>query len=56
MRVLGISSVTNMAAGILDTPIDHEEVLAVGEAVKETFRKLVDAVIDTMPEEENLKI
>ncbi|NLE20062.1 MAG: purine-nucleoside phosphorylase [Clostridiales bacterium] len=50
MRVLGISSVTNMAAGVLDTPINHEEVLAVGEAVREPFRKLVDAVIDTMPE------
>ncbi len=56
MRVLGISSVTNMAAGILDSPIDHEEVLAAGEAVKGTFRKLMDAVIDTMPEEESLKI
>src|SRR5690606_31833242 len=28
MRVLGISSVTNMAAGVLDAPINHEEVLA----------------------------
>lgn len=50
MRVLGISSVTNMAAGVLDAPINHEEVLAVGEAVREPFRKLVDAVIDTMPD------
>ncbi len=56
MRVLGISSVTNMAAGVLDAPINHEEVLAVGEAVKVPFRKLVDAVIDTMPEEESLEI
>ncbi len=52
MRVLGISSITNMAAGVLDQPINHEEVLAVGEAVKEPFRQLVDAVIDRLPEEE----
>ncbi len=56
MRVLGISSVTNMAAGILDTPINHEEVLAAGEAVKGTFKKLMDAVIDTLPEGEGLSI
>jgi purine-nucleoside phosphorylase len=50
MRVLGISSVTNMAAGVLDEPINHEEVLAVGEKVREPFRKLVTAIIDTMPD------
>jgi purine-nucleoside phosphorylase len=47
---LGISSVTNMAAGVLDEPINHEEVLAVGEKVREPFRKLVTAIIDTMPD------
>lgn len=50
MRVLGISSVTNMAAGVLDKPINHEEVLQVGESLKVPFRKLVNAVIDTLPE------
>lgn len=49
MKVLGISSVTNMAAGVLDTPIHHEEVLAAGAAVRESFKKLVTAVIETMP-------
>ena len=49
MKVLGISSVTNMAAGVLDSPINHEEVLAAGAAVRESFKKLVTAVIDTMP-------
>lgn len=49
MRVLGISSVTNMAAGVLDQPINHEEVLAVGESIKAPFRKLVSAIIDKMP-------
>ena len=32
IRVLGISCVTNMAAGILDQPLDHAEVLETGEA------------------------
>ncbi len=50
MRVLGISSVTNMAAGVLKQPINHEEVLAVGESIKAPFRKLVTAIIDQMPE------
>ena len=49
MRVLGISSVTNMAAGVLDSPINHEEVLAAGAMVRESFKQLVTAVIDTMP-------
>lgn len=56
MRVLGISSVTNMAAGVLDTPISHEEVLAVGEAVKEPFRKLVSSVIGGLPQAEIVRM
>ncbi len=52
MRVLGISTGTNMAAGVLDQPINHEEVLAAGELVKEPFRRLVNAIIDRLPEEE----
>lgn len=45
MRVLGISCVTNMAAGILDKPLDHGEVLATGERVKDNFIALVRAVL-----------
>ena len=56
MRVLGISTITNMAAGVLDQPINHEEVLASGEAVKEPFRNLVDAVIDRLPPEEGMEL
>lgn len=56
MRVLGISSVTNMAAGVLDTPINHEEVLAVGEKVREPFRKLVTAIIGAMPDADNAEM
>lgn len=49
MKVLGISSVTNMAAGVLDTPIDHESVVAIGESIKGKFSQLVTAIIAAMP-------
>ncbi|MHB8486225.1 MAG: purine-nucleoside phosphorylase [Candidatus Acidiferrales bacterium] len=45
MRVLGISCVTNMAAGILDKPLDHQEVLATGERVKDNFIALLRAIL-----------
>ena len=45
IRVLGISCVTNMAAGILDQPIDHAEVMETGERVKSQFGALLHAVI-----------
>jgi len=50
MRVLGISTVTNMAAGVLDKQIHHEEVLAAGEAIRESFCKLVTQIIGKLPE------
>ena len=56
MRVLGISSVTNMAAGVLDTPINHEEVLAIGKSVKEPFSKLINAIINNLSETGMLEI
>ncbi len=48
IRVLGISCVTNMAAGILDQPITTEEVLETGERVKSDFVALLRAVIPRM--------
>ncbi len=45
MRVLGISCITNMAAGVLDRPIDHAEVIETGERVRETFAELLRRVI-----------
>lgn len=45
IEVLGISCVTNMAAGILDQPLNHEEVLATGARVKDQFIALLRAVI-----------
>jgi purine-nucleoside phosphorylase len=45
MSVLGISCVTNMAAGILPQKINHEEVLETGRNVRETLVRLLRAVL-----------
>ena len=45
VKVLAISCVTNMAAGILDQPITHDEVLETGERVKGDFLALLQAVL-----------
>jgi purine-nucleoside phosphorylase len=45
IRVLGISCVTNAAAGILDQPLDHKEVLETAERVKGQFITLLKIVI-----------
>ena len=48
MRVLGISCVTNAAAGILDQPLNHNEVLETAKRVKEQFIGLLRAIIPRM--------
>ena len=45
MKVLGISCVTNMAAGILPQKLTHAEVIETGERVKDTLAALLRAVI-----------
>ena len=50
MRVLGISCVTNAAAGILDQPLNHLEVLETAERVKGQFISLLKAVIARIAE------
>ena len=50
IRVLGISCVTNAAAGILDQPLDHKEVLETAERVKEQFIGLLKALIPRIAE------
>jgi len=45
LRVLAISCVTNMAAGILDQILTHEEVLETGERVKGAFTALIKAIL-----------
>ena len=45
IKVLAISCVTNMAAGILDQPLSHQEVMETGERVKTSFTALLRAVL-----------
>ncbi len=49
MDVLGISCITNMAAGISDQAINHEEVLETGRRVRATFAQLLRRVIVRLP-------
>lgn len=45
IRVLGISCITNMAAGILDQPLNHEEVVETGDRVKTEFEAFVRKIV-----------
>lgn len=45
IKVLAISCVTNMAAGVLPKKLVHEEVLAIGERVRETLIKFLTTVL-----------
>jgi purine-nucleoside phosphorylase len=49
MRCLGISVVTNMAAGVLDEAIDHEQVLAVGASAARDLALLLRELVPTLP-------
>ena len=49
MKVLGISCITNMAAGISEEPINHEEVIETGERVRSTFTQLLRKLIARLP-------
>jgi purine-nucleoside phosphorylase len=45
LEVLGISLVTNMAAGVLNKPLNHEEVIETGRHVEKQFTSLLTALI-----------
>lgn len=45
IKVLGISCITNMAAGITEEPIHHEEVMETGARVAATFKELLKRII-----------
>jgi purine-nucleoside phosphorylase len=51
MRVLGISCVTNMAAGILPRPLDHAEVIAAGREAAPRFTRLLGGILDKLENE-----
>ncbi|MEJ7623590.1 MAG: purine-nucleoside phosphorylase [Pyrinomonadaceae bacterium] len=45
MRVLGISCITNLAAGMGDQPIHHSEVMETGARVADVFKELLRRVV-----------
>ena len=45
MQVVGISCITNLAAGVSDKPIDHSQVMAIGERVRGDFTTLLSRVV-----------
>ncbi len=45
MKTIGISLITNMAAGILNQPLSHEEVQETAAIASEKFTKLVDRIV-----------
>lgn len=44
-RVLGISCVTNLAAGITDQPLSHDEVTETADRVRGEFLRLLDGIL-----------
>ena len=49
MRVLGISCVTNAAAGLSSTPIDHQHVLEATAGAATAFESLIEAFVAALP-------
>lgn len=52
MRILGISCISNMAAGILDQPLTHQEVIETTDKVREDFLRLIKRIVHHIPEKE----
>jgi purine-nucleoside phosphorylase len=51
MKVLGISCVTNMGAGILPQPLDHAEVIRAGKEAGPRFVALLDGILARLESE-----
>lgn len=48
IKTAGISCITNMAAGILDQPLNHKEVMETADRVKDRFSRIIKSVIENM--------
>jgi purine-nucleoside phosphorylase len=46
--VLGLSCITNMAAGVLPQPLNHDEVLETARRVRATFIGLLEGIIERL--------
>ena len=48
MEVLGISCITNMAAGVLTQPLEHDEVVETAHRVRGTFISLIEGILERL--------
>jgi purine-nucleoside phosphorylase len=48
MSAVGISCITNMAAGVLDQPLNHQEVMDTADKVKVNFSKLIRKLVESI--------
>lgn len=48
IKVIGISCLTNMAAGILDEPLNHSEVIETSNRVKNNFISLMSSLVEEL--------
>lgn len=48
IKVIGISCITNMAAGILNQPLNHQEVIEIATLVHDKFHRLLDLILQTI--------
>jgi purine-nucleoside phosphorylase len=49
-RVIGISCITNQAAGISGHPLSHDEVTETAARVRQTFESLLDRILAALAE------
>ena len=48
MEVLGISCISNAAAGVLPQPLVHDEVMEVAHRVRETFSAVLEGIVERL--------
>jgi purine-nucleoside phosphorylase len=48
MHVVGVSCITNMAAGVLPVKLSHAEVMETAAKVHDEFHRLVDLILQTL--------
>jgi purine-nucleoside phosphorylase len=48
MEVLGLSCITNMAAGVLPQPLVHDEVMEVARRVRGEFCALLEGIVERL--------
>jgi len=48
LKVLGISCLTNYAAGVTDSPLNHQEVIDTANRVKENFKNLILEILKSL--------